>query len=291
LSWGRADNQAPVILSGTPGRPTGTWQKAVHQNPSKVYGHAAWNMDENPHLADWRRVLQEECDRRGVTVDDTEIQREFFSRWIVDDRKMVFPVGLQIAQPDRPISGKVGGVDVGVVDDTSCVKIEYTAARAYITLAEGRPGLSGSQQMSYVSALLGDTIMTLIDPGGGGKALIQDFHVQGRMSFVPAEKQEKDAGLRSLRDAIRSGRLVAVGLFPALVHALAMVQWAPDGRGILGHMPDIIDALLYAWRYVEKFMPSVDETVFEPKTFEQAEQDALFEKQEEARRLEQERYC
>lgn len=278
---GLADIGGRVIIAGTPGALTGIWYELAH---SPEVGHASWSLFDNPHVKDAEQTLADTMRVRGCSKDDPSIQREFFGIWVVDEQRMVFPAALQVRSPATHLLGSVTGADVGVVDATACVRLEYTKDTVFIFAAEERRGLGGAKQRAFIEAHSKGSHFTVIDPGGGGAALIEDFRADGLTNYLAAEKTEKDAALRRLRDAIATGRVVAVQKFAELEAALIRLEWNPDGTGVLGHTPDIVDALLYAFRWAEKFALTAPEPSKTEKTPEELELEALVDEQDALKR-------
>lgn len=81
-----ADSQ--MIYTGTPPRIPHTYCEALWKRPNiKKY---VWTMFDNPYIPNKENIIQEECAKRGVTQDDSVIQREFFGNWVLDKESQVF---------------------------------------------------------------------------------------------------------------------------------------------------------------------------------------------------------
>ena len=77
-----------IILSGTPPRVPHTYfQRAYHSNGWTPYH---WTMAENPFIKDSEAEIERKCHEKGITKDDSLIQREYYGLESFDTEAQVF---------------------------------------------------------------------------------------------------------------------------------------------------------------------------------------------------------
>lgn len=261
------DFNGSLVLVGTPGPvPIGYFHECSH---SAKWSHHAWTAFDNPHIQRKsgktpKALLDEELERRGVTVDDPVIQREWFGRWVLDENSLVFrfdPARNGRTQPDNHHTQFVMGIDLGFDDaDAICV----------LGWSDESPELD----LVYEMVMPKQTITTLMkqveevyarfkpqavvcDMGGLGKKIAEELQQRTGIPIEAADKQRKLEHIELLNDAMRTGRFFA----PADSRFAAdcmLVEWDktnPEKPKISERFhSDICDAVLYAWRHCQQWL-------------------------------------
>ena len=87
------DTNGRLRLIGTPGPlPAGYFYEA---SQSPQWSHHAWTLHANPWIEkksgtlQVAQLIQQDCDRKGVGLDDPSIQRECFGRWVLDSNSLL----------------------------------------------------------------------------------------------------------------------------------------------------------------------------------------------------------
>ncbi len=261
------DFDGSIELIGTPGPiPKGFFYDRCH-DPKWSAHH--WTVFDNPWILEKSKKtpeqhLQETLARRGVGIDDPSIQREWFGQWVLDRDSLVYAydsarndyTGLPRATaPWRYVIG----VDLGFEDSDAICVLAYNAhsvdtylveeavepKRGVTDLALRVKGLFDKYGRANISA-------AVVDAGGLGKKIVHEMNDRHSLPVRPADKAHKDSAIEILNDGLRTG---ALRLPPGSKCAAAMmtVEWdrdrsTPERRVVRGHMPDELDALLYAYR-------------------------------------------
>lgn len=257
-----ADVRGCVVMAGTGGPPRGFWYRAATVE-THFSRHTGLPFD-NPFLAagEARALIDQACKDRGCDENDPSIQREFYAQFVADLTRQIFPYearknGYHRGELPGGTWQHVVAADFGTVDATGVVVWGWTDASPHLWLVERskRTGLGASGQVALVRDHLARYEATLVgavgDPGGGGAALMVDLQ-QGRdgVAVEAAEKAAKPAACMLMRDALRTGQIKLPADDLELLADLQTPEWDPDnvGGSIRGHMPDLVDAMLYGFR-------------------------------------------
>lgn len=232
-----------------------------------------WTIYNNPFVPHAGAWLEEHVLKaRRITRDDPAFQREWLGRWIRDSSGLVFPVPEFALIDDLPEADDwsfVLGVDVGYVDACAFVTQAYSVERKMVVTVESHQKTELIPTAICVEIdKLGDRYdyeSIVIDPGGGGKLVVEELKQRYGVPAKVAEKRAKMAAIENLNGDLRSGGLKIVrDGNEDLLHDLSLLQWdyskvaKKGGHG--GHIskdlvriddrtPDhLADANLYAYR-------------------------------------------
>lgn len=295
------DFDGQLLLTGTPGPiPVGYFYEA---SQSKGWEHHHWTAFDNPWIARKSGLAPEEhmrsaLARRGVTVDDPSVQREWFGRWVVDLNSLVFKYeGSRNTFRELPACRKpwsyVVGIDLGYEDADAIAVLAFNDESPNAYLAEEWIGTKQTitQLTERVQELIKrrDPLTIVWDTGGLGKKIATEVTQRTGIPLRAAEKTRKFEYIELLNDAMRSGRFYAKAGSRFAEDALK-VEWdrersTPDRMVISDrYHSDICDAVLYAFRESLHWLHEPPQAKPQPGTPEalQAEED------ENVSRLEQE---
>jgi len=219
-----------LILAGVPGPyRNGYWYDLTGDVPRRQrdenYPMFGWTMFENPFLPNARDVVARIMKKRGWTETTPTYVREYLGRWADDPGSLVYPLSAHNFVPMLPkrnaqnvlLPAKswryVVGADVGVVHSCAftvgaCHPIDR---HIYLVHSEKHQGMLTEQfrhRLRQLQQLVG-TANSPIDAGGMGRAYLDDCLRHG-VPCQPAEKREKEAFVRLLRDDIQGGVLKVV---------------------------------------------------------------------------------
>jgi hypothetical protein len=295
------DFAGQLFLVGTPGPvPVGYFHDC---SISAAWAHHAWSVVDNPWIQrksglSPQVLLEQELARRGVTVEDASIQREWFGRWVLDVNALVFR--FESARNGRPKPPRecqhfVLGVDLGFDDADALAVLGWRDDSPEIDLVEEWVGAKQS-----ITALMGrvkaaydkyQPLAVVADTGGLGKKIADEVTQRTGVPIEAAEKERKLEHIEFLNDAMRTSRFFA----PAnsrFADDCMRVEWdrsRPEKPKISERFhSDIADAVLYAWRkalawtYVEPKAPAPKLNT--PEWFEQQQQQATQELEDEMER-------
>lgn len=255
------DTNGRLRLIGTPGPiPAGYFYDASQSNQ---WSHHAWTLHSNPWIerksgCTVAELINQDCARKGVTLDDPSIQRECFGRWVLDSNSLLLNYDAGKNHYDQLPRGDyvyILGMDFGFEDadsfsvlgwqqnSPSTYLIEELVAekQTYEQMVENFDKLYKKYPFSKVVA----------DPGGGGKKLIESLKPRYLVPMTAADKQGKIANYGLLNNALRTGRFFAKNSsrFAQDCNLLERDRdkSTPEKTIVKGHS-DAIDSCLYAFR-------------------------------------------
>ncbi len=264
------DYNGSLVLIGTPGPvPTGYFHSCAH-NTHKDWAHHAWTAFDNPHILrksgkTTQSLLDEELARRGVSIEDPVIQREWFGRWTLDTNSLVFRFD-PAANTREALEHTdfVIGIDLGF-DDADAISVlgwseksptldlvyEWVGTKQTIT------DLMGKVQHVYDRFR---PLAVVADTGGLGKKIVEELQQRTGIPIEAADKARKLEHIELLNDAMRTGRFFAPRE-SRFAQDCMLVEWDksnPEKPKISDRFhSDICDSVLYAyirclqWLYVE----------------------------------------
>lgn len=255
------DTNGRLRLIGTPGPiPTGYFYEA---SQSSKWSHHGWTLHQNPWIEkksgkSVHELIQQDCDRKGVTLDDPSIQRECFGRWVLDSNSLLLTYEAEKNHYDHLPNGQfvyLLGMDFGFEDadaftvlgyhegspDTYLIEELIAHKQTYEQMNENFNTLYRKYSFSKVMA----------DPGGGGKKLIESLKRRYSVPMQIADKLGKIANYGLLNNALRTRRFFAKkdSRFAQDCNLLEKDRdkSTPERTIVKGHS-DAIDACLYAFR-------------------------------------------
>lgn len=169
----------------------------------------------------------------GLTPDHPTYRQEWLAEWVRDGSGLVFqvqPWSLVREWPEADDLRYVLGMDVGFVDATAFVVMAYSlsAGAAWVLESYQQTEMLPSQQAAEVLRLSEryDFESVVIDPGGGGKGLIEELAQRHGVPAKVAAKREKVAAIETLNGDLRANTLRIVRDGNAeLLHDLSMLKW------------------------------------------------------------------
>lgn len=255
------DTNGRLRLIGTPGPiPAGYFYDA---SQSPKWSHHAWTLHSNPWIerksgATVAQLIQQDCDRKGVTLDDPSIQRECFGRWVLDTNSLLLEYQAERNHYDALPSGVytyILGMDFGYEDadafsvlgwlegspNTYLIEELIAEKQTYEQMVGNFDRLYKKYSFSRVVA----------DPGGGGKKLIESLKQRYPIPLNVADKVGKIANYGLLNNALRTSRFFApkASRFAQDCNLLERDRdkSTPEKTVVKGHS-DAVDAVLYAFR-------------------------------------------
>lgn len=224
------DHDGCVVLVGTPAPvPAGYFYDCI-QNAE--WEHYDWTVFDNPWIErKSKKTPQEHLDaalkRRGVTLDDPVIQREWFGRWVYDPNSLVFRY--DSTRNDYDVLPQLGGDwecvvsgDIGWDDADALGVLRWNTTRPDLWLTEEcvLPKQTITQLGNRLRELVDKhkPLGVVLDFGGLGKKIAQELTQRWSLHVEAAEKERKLEHIELLNDAMRTG----------LFHAKKDSQFAQD---------------------------------------------------------------
>lgn len=266
------------VIGTPPPLPVGYFHKICH---SKEWSAHHWTMLQNPWLQKKSgltpmQLIEKDCKRKGVTIDDPGIQRECFGRWVTDSNALVFRYNKElnnyVALPEVKGTGNwnyIIGIDLGYDDADALAILAYHDNLNAVFLVEEitRTKQTLSDLVDLIAAKIGryNPHSIVMDAGGLGKKIVESISSRFAIGIKAAEKSRKFEYIELLNDALRTGRFFAqeTGKF---AEDTQKVEWDRDkstgDRLVVSDRfhSDITDAVLYAYRESLHFLsePIVD---------------------------------
>lgn len=260
------DYDGSLILIGTPGPvPAGYFYE---QSQNRAWSHHAWTMQDNPWI---RRksgknpavLIKEIAERRGVSLDDPSILREFYGQWVRDNDALVYKFNRDIntfINPPQELN-YIFGIDIGWQDSDAIAVLGFNEHDKHVYLVEEfvAPKLTISdlvEHIKYLQTIYEPTKMVM-DAGALGKKIQEEIRQRHKLSVHAAEKTRKHEFIELLNDDLRNSRFKAYD-GSRFEQDSYLVQWdySVPGRPRISdtYHTDIGDAVLYAWRECRHYL-------------------------------------
>ena len=258
------DHAGQLILIGTPGAIPEGYFFDIAKNPE--WSFHSWSYFQNPRLPflsqgiTHQDMLNRELKRRGVTIMEPSIRREYFGEWAKDEKSLVYHYDAAKCDYDTLPDGNwtyILGVDLGYVDADALAVIAYSDQSAATYVLEEK--VTKTQDIESLCKQIDELrkryeiTKIIVDTGGLGKKITEEISKRYTIPMQAAEKTRKMEYIELMNDALRTGRLriKSTSLF---AHDAMKVQWdwdksTPDKKVISDrYHSDICEAVLYAWR-------------------------------------------
>jgi phage terminase large subunit len=215
------DYAGTLALIGTPGPiPVGYFYECSMK--SDVWSKHSWTFWQNPFIAQksgktHQELMDRELKRRGVTISDPSIQREWFGIWVLDSESLLIKYKEKTNHyetlPPHKNFNYVMGVDVGHDDADAICVLAWTEnepttylIEEKITSKQGTTELA-TQIQEFEKKYKIDKIV--MDFGGLGKKIGEEFIRRWKIPVEAADKARKMENVELLNDALRTGTFKA----------------------------------------------------------------------------------
>lgn len=273
------DNNGTLCLIGTPAPvPAGYFHDCAHNDN---WSNHSWTLFDNPFIKvksgkEGKELLDEELKRRGVSLDDAKIQREFFAKWTVDGDSLVFRFNDWNYYSDITVDNNWTyciGVDIGYDDADAIAVLGWHKHRKEVYLFE--ECLVHQQDITALATKINelikkyDPLKVVMDTGGLGKKIAHEINKRYSSQLVAAEKDRKFEFIELLNDAMRTKRFFAKK-DSDFAHDCMLVEWDKDVHQKLKisdrYHSDICDAVLYAYRECLHWLTEPEKPKLVPNT-------------------------
>lgn len=299
------DFNGTLALTGTPGPVPGGYFFDACNNPA--YAHFYWTMFDNPWIEKKSgkkalQLLQEELDRKGITIDDPTIQREVFGRWVLDTKKLVIEYNESKNHYDALPRGTLKyiiGIDIGFEDADAIAVLGFSdsSPTTYLVdeLITPKQGLTELCEQVERLRKQYDAHKLMIDQGGLGLKLAEEMRRRFKIPVVGADKKRKFETIEMLNDCLRTSRFMAKK-DSRFVSDTMLMEWdfdktTPEKKVVSDRFhSDIIDAVLYGFKESPAYAwePPVIKPVKGTPEWAKEEEEEMFEQAlEHAKQMEQ----
>lgn len=264
------DHDGRVVLVGTPAPVQAGYFWDCTQNPE--WDHHHWTVFDNPWIERKsgkapQEHLEAALKRRGVTVDDPSIQREFFGKWAYDPNALVFRYdairndydsipSMASGEWECVISGDLGFDDA---DALAVLRWNTTSPDLWLTYEDVMPKQGITALGNKLRALVDEhkPLSVVLDFGGLGKKIADELTQRWSLNVQAAEKERKLEHIELLNDAMRTGVFHAKK-DSRFAQDCMLVEWDktnPEKPRISDrYHSDICDAVLYGYRRAKQWL-------------------------------------
>lgn len=292
------DYAGTLCLIGTPGPVPSGYFHDCWQNKDAWSRHH-WTFWNNPFITvksklTHDQMLQRELKRRGVTVNDPSVQREWFGKWVLDSDSLLLHYSEeknhyeQLPDIKPRVYNHVMGIDLGYNDADALAVLawEEGSANTYLVEELVTPKQGLTELVDQINRLRNkyQVYKMVIDEGGLGKKLAEELRRRHQIPVEGADKTRKMENIALLNDALRSGRFKAKKTSKFAQETFLVEidrdKSTPDKIKVSDrYHSDIIDAALYAFKLSPSYSYQPPVPKLKPGTQEwnQKEMDDMFE--------------
>lgn len=267
LSPALMDYSGTLVMIGTPPPiPTGFFCEAYQSANGWAKHH--WTFWDNPFIIkkskkSHQQMLDRELTRRGVTIEDPSIQREWYGKFKQDTDSLILHYDKAKNDYDKlpDIAPKqynyIMGIDLGF-DDADAIAIigwEEHSHIAYLVEEKVVAQQGLTELVEQIQQLQKKYTISkiVIDQGGLGKKLAEEMRRRHQIPVEPADKARKMENIAFLNDALRTSRFKAKKnskfAEDSYLVEIDKDHSTPDRIKISSsYHSDIIDAVLYAFK-------------------------------------------
>lgn len=279
------DYAGTLCLIGTPGPiPAGFFAEVSGEVQEKKsvadsWSHHAWTFFDNPFITQksgktHQELLDRELRRRGVSMADPSIQREFYGKWVLDSNSLWIRYNEKINHyTDMPTITPhkwtyLMGIDLGYDDADAIAILAWSEKEKCTYLVEEKivtkQGLTELVEQIQDLQKKYDCSKMVIDEGGLGKKLAEEMRRRHHIPVHPADKARKQENVEFLNDCLRTGKFKAKGASrfaqDSMLVEIDREKSTPDKIKISDkYHSDIIDAVLYAFKESAAFTYQAEE--------------------------------
>lgn len=267
-----SDYDGSIWLTGTPNASCVGYFHDACTGKEPGYEKFGWNITANKYFPRWKDnkdwkteaqlLLDDRRKRKHWQLDNPTYRREWLGEWVRDTEMLVYAFSEKCLYdgelPDGHDWRMVCGVDLGFDDDFSIVVIAYSDYHqaAFEVFCDKWPGLIPSDWAVKLKDIEErfDVERIVIDTGGLGKAIAEEFRRRYRIQVEPAEKRNKLDYITLMNDDLITGKLKLIE-DGKTASEMAILQWdesreKEDDR----YANHCCDAMLYAWRYCYNYL-------------------------------------
>ena len=254
-----------LIMTGTPSRIPHHFSTELFLNEENGIKKFNWSMVDNPFLPNPRQAIEEVCKRKGITIDDPFIQREYFGKFVADTEALVVPKRTYHAGKSFNYDGIVIGVDYGYTDSNSIVAVGWNEkAKKAETVAEVKFNRATvTEVMNRIEGVYNscvkqtqnhDNVMIYCDTNE--QSITADLRIKRKLPAFNCYKYNKQYALELIRDMCGTGDLLIEENGILDVEFSQTLYQRDDEDNIIPEIddeifhPDAIFALLYSMRRV-----------------------------------------
>lgn len=281
-----------LALTGTPGPVPMGYFFDITENQKFGYSVHKWTLLENPYMPNPEAFIEDLCLKREWTQDNPTLRREWRNQWVLDAKSLWVQYSEQTNDfkelPKEHKWNYLLGVDIGFMDADAIAVVAWSETTKDTYLVEEiiarKQGVTALMDMINKAQTKYQAYKIVMDEGGLGKKVAEDFRSRYGMPVHAADKAHKQSNVELLNDALRLGRFRARadGQF-AKDSYLVQIDWdkSTPQKIVIKKKPhsDIIDAVLYAFResYAHTYIPPSPKLKWGTKEWADAQSSIMWE--------------
>lgn len=289
------DYGGELNLIGTPGPvPTGYFHECAVT--STAWAKHNWTFWDNAHISaksgkTHQQLLDRELQRRGVTVNDPSIQREWFGRWVLDSDSLLIHYD-KTKNDFKDLPAKkyhyILGIDIGFKDADALAVLAYSDDDSCTYLVDEvvttKQGITELVDQIQLLQKKYDIVKMVMDFGGLGKKIGEEIIKRYQIPVEAADKTRKMENIELMNDALRTGKLKASDnsrfVQDSYLVEIDRDKSKPDRIVVSSrYHSDIIDAVLYAFKCspAYSYEPPVKKLIHGSKEWAEAQSKEMWE--------------
>jgi hypothetical protein len=255
-----ADYDGKLMVIGTPTPQLSGFFYNATTGKMQEFERYRWDIRDNPHInkGDPRGWLERHRKKKGWSLDNPKFRREYCGEWVqsLDLQVYRFTREKNVGPlPDYALTQRILAVDLGFKDETAFVVLGYNPLKSgnvYVmyTKSESEMQLATIARTIQTLQETYGPHATVIDEGGLGKSIAEDWRTRLGIPCEAAKKTDKRGYIETLNSELHEGRLIVPSEHRKLIDELLNLTWDDDLR--LEENPSLpnhlCDALLYGWR-------------------------------------------
>lgn len=270
-----ADYNGSLMVIGTPTPQLAGYFFRATTGDLPEFERFKWDLRNNSHIAQGKVIdwLEMHRKRKGWSEDNPKFRREYCGEWVqsLDMQVYRFTRAKNVGPlPDFPLTHKVMGVDLGFKDETAFIVLGYNPTQSrkvwvLYTKSQSEMQLADTARAIVELQARFEPHATVIDEGGLGKSIAEDWRTRLGIPCEPAKKPDKRGFIETMNAEMHEGNLVVPAEHRKLIDEMLNLTWDDDTRthenpALPNHL---CDAQLYAFRKAYAYThvaPKVRET-------------------------------
>jgi phage terminase large subunit len=284
------DENGDLWIMGTPSWDFSSYFYKANHNPDQ-WQSFYWTLFDNPNIKNSKAWVEDLKRRRGWSEDNPILLREYYGYWTKTTDELVYlfnPLRNTLHSPSSHYANKVLGIDLGFEDATALAIVahEQDSPEAHVIHVEQHRHPLISDIAAKAKRLIDEhkIATVVIDEGGLGKAIAEEFRARYGINLKAAQKRDKRLYIELFNAELKEGRIKALEDCP-VIEQWNSLNW-DEGKQVEkpGQSNDCADAVLYAWRESYYYLEQVRQA--KPKYgsaeyFEQQERDLIYAKEQQ----------
>lgn len=258
------DLDGTMCMIGTPSAACAGAFFDITSDIKKGWAVHHWTIFDNPHIPHARTWITGMMQENGWEEDNPIYRREWLGEWVRSQEGLVYKFNadrnLYDTLPEDQEYHHIIGVDLGYDDATAIVvtAFSYQSPVFYVVEDYAKSGMIPSDIARKLKDLQNEyePVRIMVDTGGLGKAIAEEFSQRYGINVTPAEKKNKHDYIELMNSDMLAGR-IKVPTFSEIPEEWRHLVWdvesskKKEDERFDNHLAD---ACLYAWRESRHFL-------------------------------------